>query len=149
MTHIIRFSKIECRICMIIIEGEKMAQTKKKTSATAKTTAVKKSSAAKSAASRKTTSAKRTAKNSEPIIIARTQKNEGWKPLAKANSGQSIKKPSTSASPVKARKGAKKPGRKRMTDSKLAAITITSVFAAVFLIVLLVFLFNAFDLKIW
>lgn len=134
---------------MIIIEGEIMAQTKKKTGTPAKTATAKKSSAAKSAAARKTTSAKRTVKNSEPIIIARTQKNESWQPLAKANSGQSIKNPRTSASPGKKRQSAKKSGRKRMTDSKLAAITITAVFAAVFLIVLLVFLFNAFDLKIW
>lgn len=39
--------------------------------------------------------------------------------------------------------------KKKMSDSKLAAITIALVFAAIFIIVLLVFIFNAFDLKLW
>lgn len=125
-----------------------MAQTKKNTGSPAKISKTKSNSSAKNSTARKTTAVKKTAKKSEPIVLARAQKNESWQPLVKS-SRQNISKAQASNAAAKKKTSSKKAKKKSMTDSKLAAITIAAIFGAVFLIVLLVFLFNAFDLKLW
>lgn len=126
-----------------------MAQTKKKTGTSVKTSKTRAGSQTKNSTARKTASARKTTKKTEPIVLARTQKNNSWQPLVKSESRQNVSKAQKSNAAVKKKSSSKKAKKKGMTDSKLAAITIAAVFGAVFLIVLLVFLFNAFDLKLW
>ncbi len=125
-----------------------MAQTKRKTGSTAKTSKARASQTTRNGTARKTTAVKKTAKKTEPIVIARTQNDNSWQPLVRS-SRKNFPVTQTQSTSTKKKRGAKKRNKKNMTDSKLAAITISAVFGAIFLIVLLVFLFNAFDLKLW
>ncbi len=131
-----------------------MAQVKKSTGSSAKASKTKVNSQAKNSTARKTnnvkkpTNAKKKTSKAEPIVLARAQKNDSWQPLVKS-SRQSVSRTQASNASSKKKSGSRKTKKKSMTDSKLAAITIAAVFGAIFLIVLLVFLFNAFDLKLW
>ena len=92
------------------------------------------------------------AKKGEPIVLARASKNESWKPLAKAQP-----KPATSVrsrqagnnQKVNSKPKSKNKKKDSMTDTKLIKITVGCIFGAIFLIAVLVFLFNAFELKLW
>lgn len=117
-----------------------------------KNTSVKKSASSVKKPPQRQTAQKTVTKRSEPIVLARANRQENWKPLAKAQP-----KPATSIKSRQAgnnQKVNRKPKSKNkkndsMTDTKLIKITVGCIFAAIFLIFLLVFIFNALELKLW
>ncbi len=120
-----------------------------------KNTAVKKSSQGTKKPAQRQAPQRASAKRGEPIVLARVSREESWKPLAKTQTrSKALNSSRMAQNTVKrnarpAEKSKKSKKNNGMTDAKLIKITVGCIFGAIFLIAVLVFLFNAFELKLW